>query len=185
MGRVNRLRYIEFRLVDLSSNPITGRVLSQLQVFFTRNAVVCTDPLSLVELGSGRYILEYTPSAAGHDYLEMYDPPSQIRIEDSEDIDDANTFFDLSATVGVSQDYGSIGRYKVIVSNPSSYVLYVFYTSDWDAGKTATNFALAATNIDSSGNWLSTPITLVHGTYNLVLFGADGTIIVVAASLVV
>ena len=183
MGRVGRTRYIEFRIQDINSNPITGRTLSQLQTFFTRNTVTCTDPLSLNELGSGRYVLEYTPTAAGHDYVEIYDPPTDLRVEDSEDIDDASTFFGLTTTVDLSQDYGSAGRYKVTLSNPGSYILYVFNTSDWVNGNTATNFAIATTNIDSSGNWLSTPISVVHGTYNLVLFGRDGSKVVIASSL--
>lgn len=183
MARVNRKRYIEMRLIQVDGTPETGRVLSDFQVFFTRDTVTCTDSVSSVELGSGRYVIEYTPTLAGHDYIEIYDPPTDLRVIDSEDVDDTSTFFDLSSVVQLSQDYGSVGRLKPTVTNPQDYILYVFKSSDWDTGKTSPNYAIGVSGLDISGNWTSTPISVIHGTYHIVVIGPDGTKIVLAVYL--
>lgn len=185
MARVGRKRYIEFRLADISGVAVTTRALADLTVIFTRDDVVCTDSLTLVNKGDGRYILEYTPSAAGHDYLDIYDPGTDLRNIDAEDVDDATTFFDLTNNVSLTQDFGGTGALKPVITNPQLYTLYVFPSQAWQTGQTDQSNAVAATNLDSQGNWLTTPLTVNHGTYHIVLVGSSGDTHVIRSFLTV
>lgn len=174
MARVGRKRFIEFRLADITGAPVSTKVLTDLSVLFTRNDVACTDVLTLVNKGSGLYILEYTPSANGHDYIELYDAADDIRHIDSEDVDDATTFFDITSSVLLTQDFGSVGALKPVIANPQNYTLYVFVSQAWQTGQTDPGNAVAATNLDTSGNWITSPLSVNHGTYHIVLIGSAG-----------
>lgn len=181
VGRVSRTRYIEFRLVDISGNPVTGQTLSDFVILFTRDNVACTDPLTLVEGTLGHYVCEYVPTAAGHDYVELYHTATDTRIEDAEDIDSTATFFDLSGSVQVTQDYGGVGRLVPTTLSPQNYTLYAFLSIDYQSGNYSPAFAKGFTALDTSGNWITTPMTLLPDTYHFVLLDSSSTRIVVAA----
>lgn len=176
-------RYIEFTLLDGSSVPITGVTLSDLGIFFTRNTVTCTDPLSLVYLSNGRYVLEYTPTTTGHDYIEITYAPTNKLVINTEDIYSSRMLLGETQTISFTQDWGSVGRFKVTLDNPNTYTLYVFNSSDYAIGKNIPTYALASTGIDTNGNWVTPSITLLHGTYSVVLFGSSGARILLASNL--
>jgi hypothetical protein len=174
MARVGRKRFIEFRLADITGAPVSTKVLTDLAVLFTRDDVTCTDGLTLVNKGNGLYILEYTPSAPGHDYIDIYDATDDLRNIDAEDVDDVTTFFDITTSIALTQDFGGTGVLKPVITNPQDYTLYVFPSQVWQTGQTDPVNSLAATGLDTLGNWLTSPLSVNHGTYHIVLIGQVG-----------
>src|SRR5262245_19327381 len=86
-----RIRYIDFRLATLEGAPVTGRTLAVWsaapnRLIFLRDTAVCNDALGLKDYGDGRYTVSYSPSAPGHDYLEIYDQETDIAHIDIEDV---------------------------------------------------------------------------------------------------
>jgi hypothetical protein len=181
MSTVGRLRFIEFRVVDVNSNPVTGLTLANFTVIFTRDNVACADALNLVDNGTGHYVLEYTPSVVGHDYIELYNVTNDVRPSDAEDIIDVAGSSGLTPnTVNLTQDTGSIGRYKITFANPQTYSVYVFNSQDWQSGLTSSANALVGTTIDTFGNWVSTPLVVLHGTYHIVAISSSTSIVLSA-----
>jgi hypothetical protein len=163
-------RYIIFKIVDIDDRPVTGRKLTDFSVLFLRNGAACSDALDLKELGEGRYSVTYTPSAVGNDYLELRDAANDFSVLDSEDIVDQNDFSGGSGAVSLTQHYGGTDALKVTESAPDSFTLYVFLSSDWDAGRRTPGYATGSTRLSSTGAWLS-EIPVPAGTYHLVLIG--------------
>jgi hypothetical protein len=54
----------------------------------------------------------------------------------------------------------------------------VYNSSDWTSGNTGTFYALDSTQLDSSGNWLTTPIYVIPGTYHIVIRDSTGAVTV-------
>jgi hypothetical protein len=141
----------------------------------------CADAVSLTDKGSGRYLATYVPSAAGFDFLELYNSLYDIRVQDAELVDSDATFFDIgSASVDLTQDYNGVGRLKVVASTPANFVLYVFRSQDWQSGRTDPEYALKATAIDAFGNWVSSPLTVLKDTYHIVAVSTDGSLNVIS-----
>ena len=169
MGFVNQLRYIDLKIIDINSNPVPGRILSNWTVIFERNETVCADTLSLLDHGDGRYAIMYTPSAIGHDFLSVYDPLYDITNIDVEEIVEA------SAVASLTQNFGTTGALRITAVNPTSYTLYVFDSSTWIEGNQDPLFALGSTSLDASGNWIN-PITVsTPGTYHIVIINPTQT----------
>lgn len=194
MGFIGQTRYLDFRVVDLNSNPITGILLStfvvnpmpaateetdeysptQNTIIFERDNVPCTDVLSLFDHQDGRYTLLYVPTAAGHDYVDTWVAAYGIRDIDIEEI--ANTDTSLSSNVAnLNQDYLSPGYLRITAANPQTYTLFVFNSSDWEQGRQDTSFALGSSSLDTSGNWVNTLTVATPGTYHIVIMNSTTT----------
>jgi hypothetical protein len=179
---IGQERYIEFRMYDLQENPVTGLLLSNFTVIFTRNASSCSDTLTLVENGGGLYTLNYTPSTIGHDYIDMYNSTYDIRIQDSDDIYQVDIFVSGGSGAGiytVTQNTGGSNALQLTVSNPQNYVIYAFLSSNWIVGQNTANYAYGSTTTDTSGNWLES-ISLPAGTYHIVALWNTNQIVLAA-----
>lgn len=185
MGRVGKIRYIYFRVVDINENPVTGLTLANFTVYFTRDGVACADILTLTEPQTGRYLVTYTPSAPGFDFVELFNATQDLRIQDEEEIDTPETFFDVGAfTVDLTQDYGFVGALKLGgVASPNTYTVYLFKSQEWQTGNTAPTAAIAATTVDALGNWVTSPLTVPKDTYHVVAMNGSGSIVVISAFL--
>lgn len=182
--RVGRTHYVDFKVIDISNNPVTTLILSDFTIYFTRDGIACTDPLTFINVGGGRYRITYSPTGAGFYFLDIYNFVNDVRVIDSEEIDTPETFFDEHATVDLTQDFGGVGRLKPTISSPDTYTLYVFQSQRWQTGLNDPGYADASTNLDSLGNWITTPLTVMHGTYHIVLLNGGGDVLVIAAFLV-
>lgn len=183
MFLLGQTRYVDLRIINEGS-PVTGLALSSLTIFFTRNAVICTDALTLIEVGSGRYALTYVPSAAGHDYLEISYPAATFFLTAPEDIISTDTLLGGSSSIQLTQDTPTPNALQVTqVINPNLYTLYVYESSDWQSGNTETYDAIASTQLDGSGNWLTTPLFVTTGTYHIVIRDGSGAVQVIKAYL--
>jgi hypothetical protein len=184
MALVGSKRYIEFRIADTDGNAITNRDLAattvgqRVLVSLFRDTVACADVVTLTNWSSGRYYASYTPSASGHDYLEIYDELYDLRFIDAEDIEASSIVEDLT------QDLGGSGKYKVVDANPARFTLLVYRSFDWQSGRTDSSYSLAATRIDASGNWVDSPLSVLPDTYHLVLTdSSSGEIRIIATFL--
>lgn len=172
MGFVNQLRYMDFKIVDINSNPIPGRVLSDWSIIFERNEVTCVDSLSLLDHGDGRYAITYIPSSIGHDYLSIFDSLYGVSAIDVEDI------VASSAVASLTENFGSTNALKVLVPNPTNYILYVFDSSTWIQGSQDPIFSLGFTALDSMGNWINPIAVSIPGTYHVVIINPIQTQVV-------
>lgn len=178
---VNRAHFVPFRIGTVAS-PTTGLTIASFAVVFTRdnaNITALSQTLHVVENGSGRYCAIYTPIAAGFYYLELYHAGTTTLITDKAEIDTS----DLDNYVALTQDFGGTGALIPDVTNPENYTVYVFYSKDWQAGKTDNTFAIASTPLDSNGNWLSTPLGVTNDIYHIVAKDSTGDVVVVRAFL--
>lgn len=162
-------RYIDFRLVDIDSVPITGQELSDFTTLFKRNgAAFVPESLLFQENGEGRYTLSYTPAASGHDYLELYHAASDIRVTDIEDIVGAGLLGADTEVIYLDQDYGGTDALRVLESDPQEYKLYVYPSAAWLMNQRATEDAAGVTGLDSEGRWLAR-IPVAPGSYHVVV----------------
>lgn len=182
MGQVGTKRYIPWRIEDANSDPVTGRQLSDLQVIFLRDAAACSDTLNLSETQSGLYFLEYTPTGVGEDYIDIYDATNDARLVDDEVIE---TLAGTSGTgtsgmniVQLTQDTGGVGALKVVLPDPSTYTLYVFVSQVWQSGQSSPTDAVAHTTINDDGSWATTPLSVLPGTYHIVVMSTGGIVYV-------
>lgn len=177
MATVGETRLIRFWIADVNSNPITTCTLANFAITFTRNGVACTDPLTLLNIGGGTYDLEYTPSAAGRDIIQIDDNTDDLHYTDIAVIEPG------SDVVSLTQNTPTTNALQVTVPNPSTYTLYVYDSSDWATGNTDTFDALAFTQINSSGNWLTATLYVIPGTYHIVIRNGSGAVQVLKAYL--
>jgi hypothetical protein len=136
-----------------------------------------------VDAGGGHYALTYTPSAAGHDYLEIAYGAASFFQTSSEDVISAQTLLGGSLTRTLTQDTPTTGALKVTIDDPSSSTLYVYLSSDWQIGNTETYAAVGSTQLDGSGNWLTTPLYVSPGTYHVIVRDPSGAVYVIQAFL--
>ena len=88
MWPVGQIRLIQFWIASVTSVPVTTCTLASFTITFTRNGVTCTDPVTLVNVGGGSYQLQYTPSAAGRDVINIDDNVNDLHYCDIETISD-------------------------------------------------------------------------------------------------
>lgn len=169
-------RYVDFVVVDAGGNPASGLSLSSFSIVFLRNNLPCSDSLTLTSHGNGLYTVSYTPSDAGHDFLQFTYAPSGVVIEDNEDIVPASVFNpgSLDLTTKLNQDYPTSGALVVSIPNAASYSVYAFRSADWDAMLRNPSYSAGFSALDNAGNW-ATPISVVDGTYTIVAIASDGT----------
>lgn len=161
-------RYVNFTIVDLNSNPVTGLTIGNFQLVFYRNRSLCVDPLTLTESGSGRYIVSYQPSGPGHDHLELYNIANDIRIVDEEDLVSQADIVGAGNVTAIDQNYPSAGFLQITVSNPETWMLLIFTSEDWDLQNRNDANAFGITSIASNGNWVN-PINVPTGRYHIVI----------------
>jgi hypothetical protein len=182
------IRYVDFR-IQANGTTVTSLAQVDLAPHFTRNGVTCTDALTFTELGDGRYQFSYTPSAAGHDVLDIHwqssaDVTKFFFATNSEDIVAPAMLLGGSVVINLTQNTPTTNALKVTqVVNPAAFTLYVYLSSDWQAGNTDTSQAIASTQLDSSGNWLTAILPLTPGTYHIVIRDSLGTVQVIQAYL--
>lgn len=184
--RVGRTHFVPFRVGTVAS-PVTGLTLGSFVVVFTRDNVNITGAsqgLAVVVNGSGRYCATYTPTDPGFYYLELYNVANTTLITDKVEIDTPQTASDVDNVINLTQDFGGVGALKPIIEDVADYTLMVFYSQDWQVGKTDNGFALASTALDSGGNWLTTPLAVTPDTYHIVLKNDNGDMVVLRAFLV-
>lgn len=163
MDTVGVSRIVQFWLADVHSVPVTTYTLANLSITFTRDHVACSDTLTLTHQGSGLYYLQYTPTAAGRDVIQIDDNTNDLHYTDVAVIDPG------SDVVAITQNTPTTDALKVTAANPADYTLYVYDSNDWVTGNSETYSALGSTQIDASGNWVSSPIYLTPGTYHIVI----------------
>ena len=160
--------YVDFRVVDTSSNPVAGLHLTDFTVVFRRNNAACADALTFLDLGSGEYSVTYTPSAKGHDYLELYNAANDLRVLYAEDIVDLSAVLGSGTVVSLTQDTGGSDALRVTsVTDPQNYQLQVYFSADWIAGRNAVPDAIGQSALDANGRWLS-PVAVTTGTYHVI-----------------
>ena len=170
---LGRTRYVDFRLATIDGTPITGRTLaswrtSPSQLIFLRNNAACADELSVHDYGDGHYTVSYSPTAAGHDYLMIYDQPSDIRTIDVEDLVPPEALIGGGSVAVLNQDYGGTGALLVTLSQPETYTLQVYQSSDWDQNRRVDAYALGSSAVNADGSWVSS-VSVPPGSYHIVL----------------
>lgn len=173
MQRVGQPRSIYFRLADLNNTPVLGATLTSLAVTLVRDSAPANDPLSLIDKGDGSYLLEYAPSAPGQDTLTITDAANGLVYTDIETIFNDDGFYGLPGTRTLTQDYGGTDALRLSYPSLSGYTLYAFLSRVWIAGNQKTSHAAASTRLDGSGKW---SLTVLPGTYHLVLANAQGNL---------
>lgn len=178
-----REHFVPFRILDINSNPVTGLTLADFTVIFNRDLSVAAETLTVTDEGNGFYYASYTPAEPGFFYLDIYHAATGIRVVDEQEIDDATTLFGTSNLVDITQDYPTTGALVSTVSNPQNYTLLFYMQSDWALGNTDQSYAVALTQLDASGNWLTPILTLASGTYTVVLMNTSRSVLVFMAAL--
>lgn len=174
---INRQHFIPF-YVQNGGVPVTGLIRANFVATFFRDLAVCTLPVVLAEKGAGFYIASYTPDIPGFYYLDLYNAANTTRISNGIEIDSPETQFGTSNVIKLTQDYLTVGALKPQVSHPENYVLYIYTSINWNLGNTGPAFVIGLTELDTSGNWLTSPISVLPDTYHLVLKDTFGHIIV-------
>lgn len=179
-GYVGLQRYIDFRIVDSFGVPVTGLLITHFNIIFQRNNFNCSDALSLSDHGDGRYTLHYTPSAAGHDFVEVFDPIYNIRIDNSRDIlngVEGGSDWVPSDVVTLDQNYGGPNALLVHGSAPESFTVFVFTRSNWLTEDQDVNFSLNQTPVNHDGTWINPIVVPKPGSYTVVAMKAGVTMI--------
>lgn len=134
--------------------------------------------LKLIYVGSGFYQFEYVPDVPGYYLLAATSAllmGTYIKMINGVDVDSEDAYVLLTQATPPGLVPNVVG--------PQNYILMLFLSSDWQVGRYNPLYAVASTQLDSQGNWLSTPLTVQHGTYHVVVQANNGTQVVIAAFL--
>lgn len=136
------------------------------------------DSLSIASLGVSDYwALQFTPTQSGTYIIAAHDTADNIRIVQNISIDEADVF------VNLTQNTGGANNLKPNGNNLDQFLLMVFVSSDWEVGRTDNSYAAAITQMDPTGNWITTPLVITPGTYHIVIRNNFGVTTVIAAYL--
>jgi len=182
------IRSFTIKIVDASDNPVTTRVLADLEVLFRRNSANCSDALTFLNNGDGTYTISYTPSGYGQDVISVYDAPTDLRFTDVEDIYNfaaggTNSTGSGGAAYCLNQNFGGAGKLLPPVSDPADYRMLVFASSDWAVNRRSDAYSFGTSAVDAAGAWV-TGIYVPAGIYHVVA-QKSGTFVIVAANLAV
>ena len=83
----------------------------------------------------------------------------------------------------LNQDFGSPGKLRAAMADPTSYRILVFKSADWSVGRRAESHSYGTSQLDAAGNWL-TDIYAPAGDYHIVAV-KPRTFVVLAANLAV
>lgn len=175
---INREHFVPFLIVTTGNVPVTGLTKSDFGMFFLQDLSPCSLNVTITEVGGGFYVASYTPTVPAFYYLNIYNTATAIRIEDKVEIDSSATQFGAGSFILLTQDYGSTGTLIPQVPNPNTYILNIYTSVNWNLGNTGSSYVVASTELDTSGNWLTSPLTLLPNTYHLVLQNTAGVVIV-------
>lgn len=170
-GTVHHVPFYATPGLELSSFTVNISVTNGTLTQPASSAVL--NSLSLVYIGNGFYQFEYTPDVIG--YYLMTASAGTVNVVGGVDIDASDSYVLLTQTTPPGLVPNVVG--------PQNYILMVFLSSDWQVGRYNPLYAVASTQLDSQGNWLSTPLTVQHGIYHVVVQANDGTQVVIAAFL--
>jgi hypothetical protein len=168
-------RYVDFVVKQIDGSAVSGLGLGSFSIVFLRDNLPCSDTLSLTGHSNGLYTVSYTPSDAGHDFLQLTYAAAGVVIEDNEDIVPASVFnpSSLNLSTILNHDYPTPGNLLVSIPNAVNYRVYVFRSSDWDGLLRDPDYALGYSALDSAGHWAQT-VTVIDGTYDIVAISIDG-----------
>lgn len=166
----------------------TGLITSSFTVnAFTVNGSAVSSAtlasLKITEVGGGYYYATYVPSVSGTYFLGLSN--GSFHLADCEDMMALNI-------VNLSQDTGGTNALQpslptvngAVGTTLSQYLLMVFQSSDWNVGRTDTSYAVGITQLDDSGNWLSTPIAVSPGqSYTVLIRNNAGLTMVIQPNL--
>jgi hypothetical protein len=171
----------------------TGLTTSNFTVDkFTKDGVTVdtntSTSLIIVEIGSGYYYAKYVPASSGLYVLALSNIANSLHHVDVADIQSAPNVSNLN------QDTGGVNALKPAVPDVritglrfqpiiSEYILMVFQSSDWQVGRVDNTYAVAMTQLDKNGNWLTTPLPVLPGTYHIIIRNNFGTTKVIRAFL--
>jgi hypothetical protein len=172
----NSNHYISF------SSTITGLSTSSFTIVHFSKDDVAVDTATrnsfkVKEVLPGYYYATYIPTEAGFYYLAFRDTgTSTIQITDAADID-------IISVVDLTQDTTGVDALKPSLpdvikefqgTDLSEYILMVFQSADWQVGRTDNIYAVAMTQLDETGNWLTTPLSISPDTYHLIIRNSFG-----------
>jgi hypothetical protein len=166
MSQVASFRYVYFR-IQSGGVGTAGLTNASFTIVFLRNNVACTDVLTITDLTGGLYSASYTPTAAGTDYLDIFEPVSALRATFTAEIEPLTGLACLTQTV-TGLPAGTL--------NPQTYVLYIYLTSDWTNGNRGSAYAKGQTGLNTDGSW-KTSIYVVSGVYTIVLINSLTTLV--------
>lgn len=183
MAQAGAFHYVGF-FVGVSGLTTTDFVVD----VFTKDGTSVDAPtlasLEVIEVGVGYYYAKYLPSSSGLYYLGISNSDNFINVGNAVAITEADSY------VYLTQDTGGTNALRPTLPfnkfNPgtiSDYVLLVYLSSDWRVGRNANIHAVAVTQLDHGGNWLSSPLTVQHDTYHIVIKNNDGVSRVIKANL--
>lgn len=167
----------------------TGLTSSDYTIVFLRNGVTCSDALTLNEFNNlGLYVANYTPTALGQDYLEFTNNHNNQRFICSERVEESSSGSSGGITissnvVALTQNYGGPNNLKPFISNPTSFTLYIFKSSDWLIGNRSPGYSVGQTELDSSGNWITSTINVIPDTYNVVTLDSNSNFYIIKANM--
>lgn len=163
----------------------TGLITSGFTIdHFTKDGLavdsVTLASFTIIEIGGGYYYAQYKPTQSGFYYLGFSKVSISCHVADAIDIDEANF-------VNLTQDTPTDGALKPtlpqappsIATPLDQYLLFVYQSSDWEVGRTATTFAVAVTGLDVDGNWANAPLVISPGTYHIVIRNNYGVVKVI------
>jgi hypothetical protein len=168
MSQVAIPTYIYVRVQDSSGAPVAGLTKASFTIVFLRNDSPCTDFLSVIDHGAGLYTFIYTPTTAGTDYIDIYEPVTKCRTTST------HTVRPLFGTVGLSS---IITGLPTGIPNPDTYILSVYSASDWTNGNRSTAYAKGQTGLNPDGSWKNS-IFVLSGIYTIVLRNQTTTIVI-------
>lgn len=196
-GAVGELRSIPFTCVDINSDPVTSLLLADFTInptlpsgwppvtfssntiVFQRNGTPCTDTLSLVSNGDSTYVLNYTPSTVGNDYIGIYIASLGATTIGIPFVNQAiiSTNVTGSAITYIDQDYPTTGALTVPGPNQSSYTVFVYTYANWSLGNTDTLYAINSTAINTDGSWVDQIGVPSSVMYTVVAISTNNTVV--------
>src|SRR5208282_2827678 len=197
-GIVGTQRSIPFICVDTNSNPVTTLALSDFTInpslpsgwppliygantiVFQRNAVACSDVLTLQNNSDGTYILKYTPSATGADYIGIFidslgAASIGLPLVDQATITTGGTP-EAENIAYLDQNYPTSDAMLVTIPNPTAYTIFAYNYSDWSLGRTDTLYAIGSSSVNSDGTWANQIPVVTPGTYTVVAVSINASI---------
>lgn len=88
-------------------------------------------------------------------------------------------------TISLSQDYGSVGRFKIPTNSPLTTKILIYKSTDYVVGNVNATYLVNSTGVDAAGNWVLPTLTVPHGTYHVIQSITNVSTTVLAADMVV
>lgn len=172
---------------------VTGLTTSNFSIaVFTKDGVAVDadtrNSFAIVEISGGYYYAKYIPSDTGLYFLAITNVANSVNVSNIADVQAAPNVVNLSQDTGGTNSLQPGIPDITIQGLPqqpdiSEYILMVFQSSDWQVGRVDNSYAVAMTQLDSQGNWLTTPLSVLPNTYHIIIRNNYGTTKVIQAYL--